>query len=741
MWWLALAAQAAEPASSAPAPNGSGQAPAAGEAPSELDLKPAWAPWAATALDDREPPARRARALRELGALGDPELMWVVRAAAQDRVDELQAAALDVAARYDHPEAIAVMTWVLLDRASDPNLRERALHELATHGSRDAGEALWAAASDRRVPTPLRRAAREEVALHYPEVLAEHGEPPNVVDPLGGALFVGASGLAGGVALSSVGVWGRFEGSGAIGAVGGSAVGLGTGALYAGHKPLTAGQGLAWASGVSWGLAAGAWTTSAVHGPWSAIEGSRRRAAVDAGAAHRLVGITAGAVAGAYWMKGDPDAWDVLEVDLAGYLGSAVFLAGTSLVVWDPTPPPEDVWQGAPVPTASTTARPTQPDTSWERLQEAQQRWEEEHLPQRQLMAASNLVGASVGVGAGLALRERWQLSWEDAAFASTLSLEAAWIGDFAPDALGVDDRYHKGTVRLPWNAAIIGGLALAELHPMPLQTTAVTATAGLSSNALGAGLPMLAHSSAQRVAQVMIPAGAVGTTAGVLAAPWLDPHGGEWTMVSVGSGVAFFHGMFLSRKLEDAADLEADQVVGLALTATGATAPTLLAVGHYTDPASDDMLTAGAAWVWGAAYGMAAPYALRTGATVGDPFLVSSLTGDVFLAATSVALTDKVGLEPRHTLVPQLLGVSGAIVGALGVAMFDTAPEDVVLGGMIGATSGLVGGGLLIALATPAPRRGGRPTLRLPGQWQPAVFPATAVTPVQRVGVRVTGW
>ncbi len=770
MWWLMLAAQAADPTPSetvdeAPEPAEAGveapaeepvpepaTAPLDGPAPLPLPppppepepaLKPEWAPWAATALDDRVGPGKRAKALRELGALDDPELLWIVRAAAQDRVAELQAAALDVAARYQDPEAVAILAWVLTDRASDPAMRQRALNELATHGTREAGDALWLAASDRRVPARLRKTAGETLAGSYPEVLAARGEPRNVVDPLGGALFIGGSGLAGGIALSSVGVWGQFDGSEAIGAVGGSAIGLGTGALYVGNKPLTTGQGLAWASGVSWGLAAGAWTTSAIHGPWVAIDGERRRTAVDAGAAYRLVGVTAGALAGAAWMRKDPDAWDVVEVDLAGYLGSAVFLAGTGLAVWDPTPPPEDTY-GTPTydPYYTTTygTRPTRPDTSWEQLQEAQAQWEEDRLPEYQILSASNLVGAGIGIGAGLALRDKWKLGWEDAAFATTLGLEAAWIGNFAPDALGVDDRYLKGTVRLPWNAAIIGGLVLAEVHPMPFQTSAVTAAGGLSLNALGAGLPMLAQADEQTTAAVMVPVGLAGTTAGVLAAPWLDPHGGEWTMVSVGSGIGFLHGMFLGRTLEDVG-FDGDQVVGLALTTSGAVAPTLLTIGHYADPASDDMLTAGAAWGWGAVYGIATPYALRTGAGYGTQFLAGTITGDVFLVATAVALTDKVGLEPRHTLVPQLLGVTGGTVGALGVAMFDSDSEDVVLGGLVGATTGLVGGGVITALAPPKPRRGGHPVLRIPGRWTPAMFPATPTTPVQRVGVQVTGW
>jgi len=702
-----------------------------------------WEDEAATVLDDRRAAPRRARALRALGDRGDATLLWVVRAAAQDRVPELQVAALEVAASFDDPEAVSLMAWVLGDPASDLAVRRRALAELSAHGTDPAGEALWAAASDRHVPARLRKEATAVLASAYPAVLARRGEPKNVVDPLGGALLVGGAGVVGGIALSSIGVWGQFDGAEAIGAVGGSAVGLGAGALYVGARPATAGQGLAWASGVGWGLAAGAWTTSAVHGPWALLDRgtTRHQTATDAGAAYRLVGVVGGAGVGALWMRSDPDAWDVLEVDLAGYLGSAVALAGTSLVVWDGTAAPAEVWT-TPTTIPTTTPTGTRPDTVARDLEGRQQAWEDARRPERQMMAASNLAGAGLGLGIGWALRDRWQLSWDDAAFATTLGLEAAWVGNFAPDALGIDDRDLRGTVRLPWNAAILGGLVLAEVHPMPLQTTAVAGAAGVATNGLGAGLPLLGGSSdPQTVAQVMVPVGLAGTTAGVLAAPWLDPHAGEWTLTTVGSGIAGAHGLLLGTSLSELpGGFDPDQVAGLSLTLAGATAPTLLTVGHVADPRSADMVVAGAAFGWGAAYGLATPFALRTGASAGQQTLASALTGDVFLAATSLALTDRVGLQPRHTLVPQLLGVSGATVGALGVAMFDAGAEDVVLGGLVGATTGLVGGGVVTALAPPTPRRS-RPRLRLPGHWQPALFPRTPATPVERVGLRVSGW
>ncbi len=710
-------------------------------APSARDL-------GAVALDDRRTEAERSEAIEALGALADPDVLWILRAAAREDLPTVQHAAIDAAAPMDHPEAVSILAWVVTSSGSVYANRSHALTRLAEHGTEAAADVLWAAASDRRVPARLRVMALDALEVHYPETLERRGVPRNVVDPLGGAAFVLANGLAGGIALSSVGTWGQFEGATAIGAVGGSAIGLGTGGLYVGGHPLTSGQGLAYASGVSWGLAAGAWTTSTAHGPWTLLDNRRQReTAADYGAAYRLVGVAGGATLGALWMSQEPETWDVLEVDLAGYLGSAVVLAGTGLIVWDPTPPPEHVLYEYPSYTydyygeyREDYATYDDQNAQWRRDQRT---WEADHRKQAQILAASTIVGSGLGLAAGFALKEPWELGWNDAAFASTLGLEAAWVGNFTPDALGIDDTYMKGTVRLPWNAAIIGGLVLAEYHPMSLQTSAVTGTAMLSFNALGAGIPLMNRpNDAQLMAQVMIPVGLVGTTAGVLAAPWLAPGPGEWTMTGVGTAIAAAHGPMVGFSVADNTRWREDEVAGFTLVMAGATPPALLTAGHFVDPRPDDMLTLGAAFSWGAAYGMATPHAFRMGFSEESLGLSSAVVGDVFLAGTALALTEGVGLEPRHTLIPQLAGVAGGTVGALSSAMFDVDSEEVVLGGLIGATVGLVGGATYTALRPPKPPARNARRLRLPGLWQPTMFPAgSGGSHVDRVGLVVTGW
>jgi len=702
--------------------------------------------YGAALLDDRRPAAERAAAAAGLADLGGEEVLWILRAAARDRVPEVQIAAMKAAARFEGPEAVGVLSWVLGDGASRKSERSAALVLLAEHGTEEAGAALYAAASDRRVPSFLRVDATEALTLHYPQLLAARGEPRTVVDPFGGGALVLANGLAGGVALSSVGVWGRFEGSEAVGAIGGGAIGVGTGVAYVGARPLTTGQGLAYASGVSWGLALSAWTTSAVHGPWVWIDDRSRGDAVDFGAAYRLVGVTGGAALGAWWMSKDPVGWDVLEVDLAGYLGSAVVLAGAGLLVWDPEPPPWDADEYRTYYDYDYDYDYDYTGTYGDRNDEiaADRAWRRNHLAESKILAGATIGGAAIGLTTGALLRDAWQLDPEDGVYAATLGLEAAWVGNWTPDALGYDDRYSKGTVRLPWNAAIAGGLALAEVHPMSLQTTAVTATTAVSGNLLGAGIPlMIDHNDEQLMAQVMVPVGIVGTVGGNLAAPWLDPGEGEWMMVGVGSGLAAAHGPLVGGALVDYSGFDYDQMGGLTATLAGVTAPSLLAVGHYADPRVDDMLAVGAAAAWGQAFGFATPYALGGEGPVGGLLLATAVTGDVFALGMALALTEPVGLEPRDTLWPQLGGVVGGSVGALGAAMFSAAGEDVALGGVIGSGAGIVGTSLFTATRPSTASNRVSLGVAQPGRWSPLVTADLGPDgrPVSRYGVRITEW
>lgn len=688
-------------------------------------------------LDDRATDAERIDAVRALAAQPDP--VWLLRAAARDRVPELQTAIVDTVARHPSPEGSALLGWIVADGATPRPVRGHAVDTLAGVDGPEAGAVLYTLASDRDVPGDLRMRAREALRAHHAELLATRGDPRPVTDPVGGLAFVGAWGVAGGVGLEAVGEWGRFDGGPVVGAIGGSAIGLGASGYAVSRTPLTAGQGLAQLSGTAWGLAAGLWASDAALGrprswgldTWAEPPTTDRTLTPydtysytyyepyvpiprdpwqrDAAAAFRLAGVGIGSGLGLLWAAGAPDAADVLEIDLATYLGSAVALSGTALAVWRP-------------PTG-----PTRDDL-------------EARYRQQQILDASNLGGAALGMGLGVALHDRWQLDPEDVGYATVLGLEAAWVGLALPPAVGVDADDLKGTVRLPWNAAMAGGLALAELHPMPWTTTAVTAVGAGAGNALGAGLPLLAGADDDAVVNgVMVPVGIVGTAAGTLAAPWLDPQEGDWAMTGVVTGMATYNlggvGM--------AADLDGGTNAGLMLVGGGSAAVAGLTAGRFAAPDPDDMLVLTSAAAWGSFYGILTPIAAFPDLDGRYPILVAAGAADLVVGGTALALSDAVGLTPRDTVVPQLLGLTGGTVGALATGLGTGDAQAVAAGALGGATLGLVGGGLLAARSDRAGQQARHvPRIDLPGHWRPTVAP-TVVDGHSGVyvGVEGVGW
>ena len=73
------------------------------------------------------------------------------------------------------------------------------------------------------------------------------------------------------------------------------------------------------------------WTTTAIHGGWAHLPPGESYNVARPAAAYRALGMVGGTAAGAVALAGRPSAWDVLEVDAAGYLGSAIALGATAL--------------------------------------------------------------------------------------------------------------------------------------------------------------------------------------------------------------------------------------------------------------------------------------------------------------------------------------------------------------------------------------------------------------------------
>jgi hypothetical protein len=124
---------------------------------------------------------------------------------------------------------------------------------------------------------------------------------------------------------------------------------------------------------------------------------------------------------------------------------------------------------------------------------------------------------------------------------------------------------------------------------------------------------------------------------------------------------------------------------------------------------------------------------------------LFTTVTADVFLAGGGVLISPLVDLEPARTLGPQLGGVAGATVGALGAGLATDDGQAVAASALVGSTVGL-GVGAVVSEAIRgkrAPRTAALPRLRLPGEWAPTATPivledgSTALV----IGVTGVGW
>ena len=214
-------------------------------------------------LDERNPEAMRIEAAKSLVDLGDSRALPLFRAAARDRDVDIQVVAVRSALALGD---VSVADWLIHDPFTSRLAKSDTVAALSSAKTDGVGELLWRIAGDKHVGANVRSRSRKALRESHPEVIATLGSPRNISNPLGAGLAITANGVAGGVLFSAIGTWGQFESGEAIGAAGGAAIGVGTGALYAFSKPISLSQGLLYASGVGWGLAAGLLATDATYG-------------------------------------------------------------------------------------------------------------------------------------------------------------------------------------------------------------------------------------------------------------------------------------------------------------------------------------------------------------------------------------------------------------------------------------------------------------------------------------------
>lgn len=664
---------------------------------------------AATLLEGESSAAQRQDAAAVLAASGDPDALGLLAAATDARAATVQIAALHALVRASGPDAVRLAAAALRSPMYTSEVRVVAAEVLGALKLPEAGEILWTAASEPTYPDEVRAAALGVLEQAYPEILAARGRPATRTSFAGVAAGALGNGLAGGVMLSAVGTWGQNEAAEIIGAVGGGLIGVGTGALYGVTKSTSTGQGFAYASASGWGFSSSMLATRTILGPDLAREGVWYGNSDDANrwqnraAGVRLAGTLGGAALGYQWMRKSPDPKDVLEVDAAGYLGTQLGYGLATLAA------------GREYGCEWTYGEGDGADADCDLF-----------VSNTRARSAGALAGTAAGLGGGLWLSRRWDPNVAQAVMGGAIGAEALWATVFLPAALDTDSR--DGASRVGSHAGLAGGLAIAHFVEPDLSQAWMTGWGAVLGNALGAGVPLLAGAEDPTVSRVMLPVGLLGTAAGALGAPWVDPQPGDIAMLGVAVPVAVAEGVAVGIISRDQGVLTGSQSTGLTLTISAATGAGLTALAGKVDPQVDDMLFLGSTAVWGVWYGVLTPIALEADLDATGRTLAATITGDAFLLVGGLVLPERtLGLEPRRTVVAQLGGVTGATLGALGASLISAESAGVARGAVLGSAIGMGGGALLSSLTGPRERASSRlgvPELDLPGRWSAFASP-----------------
>ncbi|MCB9744497.1 MAG: HEAT repeat domain-containing protein [Alphaproteobacteria bacterium] len=656
----------------------------------------------AVLLDGRREGAERVAAAEALGALADPQLIPFFYNAVHAGPPAVKRAAIEALRSTPTAEVTPIASWALQRGTED--LSRAAMQLLADIPEDAAADVLYAYAMAPDTEEPLREAAVEALQLGHADYLAERGMPQPPLRKAGGEALIGvaANGVAGGILLSSIGVWGRSDIGVVIGAVGGALVGAGTGATYALTRPVTLSHSLQYAGGVGWGLELGVLTTQAIYGDeWG---GSRD----SVGALLRATGVAAGATGAYLRFKKDVDPVDVTELNLSMLLGQQLGFGAAHLAL-DRGYGYEGAWD-----------LDTQP---------------------RMLSA---LGGTAAGAAVGLALRDRWELDEDDLTFAAVTGAELLWVGAWLP--MAIDERGHMGAPRFAWAAGTSAALAFSEFADPSLARTGSMAYGFTAGTAFGAGLPMLAQrEGVQPAAASMLALGALGGGLGYAVGERLDMDPGSYATLMVGIPLTIAQASGYSFVLYERDVLNDTQPVGFILTASGAGAAGLLGLTQFIQPSSGQAIVTGSGAAWGAWYGVLVPVAAGAELDPDQLMLSTLLVSDLGLAGAAILQSPAVGLQPRSTLLPQLGGVSGATLGALGAALVTGDGEVIAGGAVLGSLLGFGGGALLevnqakkrqtrTSLSLP------RPDVDLPGQWSVMASPTVMENGEMGGQVMVTG-
>jgi len=595
----------------------------------------------------------RIQAAQKLTDLRDSTTFPFLRAAARSERAALRRVLIELAPQWADKGAVDLLHERVLREFGEGATvrRELALNGLGAMKMDEAADALWDVSTSALLPRTIRDQSRALLLRDYAAYVQRRGGlPTEKSDLVGGGSAVLGSAITGGVLLSSVGTWGQSEAGAAVGGLGGAAIGAGTAALYLRSNTVPRGAGLRYASNVLWGVAGSGMAISALN-PGD-----------DEAALIRTAAVTTGAVTGYMRLKHQPSQANVLETNFGGIVG---------------------VHLGTSVP--GMLQREPYTDKQWRNLED-----------QRTVGA---LLGATAGLGVSSLAQNAWTPDLEGGLFSGLMAVEGAILLGTVPIRHGLKNRQESAYGNTGFNLGLTGGLLLTHFVDVPVVTTQVAATGALIGHVAGDGVAKLNTKQYEETyigSQIAVPAGLVGTVAGTLTAPLLAPTTADAATIGVGTFLSSIQSFSLTNYLREKKTLKGTQPEAITQLVGSGTALSLLALSPVLEvkPSHSLFLLSGAGW--GAWYGALGQMVIPNKMTDAETVLLVTGTMDVGIGAAGILASQRVGLRPEDTFIPQLFGVAGGTVGALAVMLATESTRKIAGGALVGSTVGLGAGAIM---------------------------------------------
>ena len=530
---------------------------------------------------------------------------------------------------------------------------------------------LYRYVEDTNVPTKLREQSLSGLQVNHAEWMSQQPALSLLAasDRVADNLYALSSGVAGSVLLGSVGVWGQSSSSESIGYLGGALVGGASGWLLAQDQKPTMAQSTLMASSIGWGLAQGQLLADG-------FDLNENYAAL-----FRTIGVTAGTGYGHWARDRDMSLSDVLETDFSGYLGAQLAVALTDIVADQSIIQPPNYEGYATENSEEYDQAEINADIAQRKLQE------------KRLLAGS--VGSLVGLGGAHLLMPAWDPTPESALFAGVWSGQMA-IGSslFLP---AVNMTYPQGWVRLTAHASMAGALVYDHYNPVSLEQSIFSAYGASAGYLLGFGFNKLSNGEALDGSRNAALVSTMGAFAGTTLGNQLDFSPSDWVATGIGLYLAAGHFGTFSLVAEQNEWLTYSQTEGLMQAGMGSAALALIGAGVKYDISNADSIFLGSTFAWGAYYGALTPIALNMVDRLSDSerMLITLTAADAFMGLSAARLLQD-RIHSEKTAIPQVMGVGGATLGAVGAALFTDSSQAISGAALLGATGGLVSGALL---------------------------------------------